>query len=40
MGGSENAVTVITADSAEEWPRMSKVGVADKLAAKIAEALT
>ena len=40
MGGSENAVTVISPNSTEEWPRMSKVGVADRLAAKIAEALT
>ncbi|KAJ55074.1 bifunctional phosphopantothenoylcysteine decarboxylase/phosphopantothenate synthase [Actibacterium mucosum KCTC 23349] len=40
MGGSENAVTVISASGAETWPRMSKDQVAAKLAAKIAEALT
>jgi phosphopantothenoylcysteine decarboxylase/phosphopantothenate--cysteine ligase len=39
MGGTENAVTVISADGAEEWPRMSKDQVAAKLAAKVAEAL-
>ncbi|MDG1430949.1 MAG: bifunctional phosphopantothenoylcysteine decarboxylase/phosphopantothenate--cysteine ligase CoaBC [Paracoccaceae bacterium] len=36
MGGSENAVTLISADSAEEWPRMSKTETARKLAAQIA----
>ena len=40
MGGSENDVTIITADGAEDWPRTSKVDVARKLAARIAEALT
>lgn len=40
MGGSENAVTVIAADSADVWPRMSKEEVARKLAAKIAGALS
>ena len=39
MGGSENAVTVISKDGADPWPRMSKDQVAAKLAAKIAEAL-
>lgn len=39
MGGSENAVTIITADGAEGWPRMVKDQVAAKLAARIAEAL-
>ncbi|MCF1709143.1 bifunctional phosphopantothenoylcysteine decarboxylase/phosphopantothenate--cysteine ligase CoaBC [Tabrizicola sp. J26] len=39
MGGAENAVTVISADGAESWPRMSKDQVARKLAARIAEAL-
>jgi phosphopantothenoylcysteine decarboxylase/phosphopantothenate--cysteine ligase len=39
MGGSENAVTVITAEGAESWPRMSKDMVGRKLAARIAEAL-
>ena len=39
MGGSENAVTVITAGGAEAWPRVSKGEVGRRLAAKIAEAL-
>ena len=39
MGGTENAVTVITAEGAEEWPRMGKEAVAARLAARIAEAL-
>ncbi len=39
MGGSENAVTVISADAADVWPRMSKDDVARKLAGKIAEVL-
>ncbi|MDJ0629312.1 MAG: bifunctional phosphopantothenoylcysteine decarboxylase/phosphopantothenate--cysteine ligase CoaBC [Rhodobacter sp.] len=39
MGGSENAVTLISADGAEEWPRMGKDQVAARLADKIAEAL-
>ena len=40
MGGAENAVTVISAEGAEEWPRMGKDEVARKLAARVAEALT
>lgn len=39
MGGQENAVTLITADGAEEWPRMTKAQVADRLAQKLADAL-
>jgi phosphopantothenoylcysteine decarboxylase/phosphopantothenate--cysteine ligase len=39
MGGSENAVTLIDAKGAEDWPRMGKQAVADRLAARIAEAL-
>ncbi|MDP5306359.1 bifunctional phosphopantothenoylcysteine decarboxylase/phosphopantothenate--cysteine ligase CoaBC [Paracoccus spongiarum] len=39
MGGTENAVTLIGPDSAEEWPRMSKEAVARRLAEAIAEAL-
>ncbi|PVA07160.1 bifunctional phosphopantothenoylcysteine decarboxylase/phosphopantothenate--cysteine ligase CoaBC [Thalassorhabdomicrobium marinisediminis] len=39
MGGSENAVTLITAQGAEDWPRMGKDEVAARLAQKIAEAL-
>ena len=39
MGGSENAVTVIREDGAEEWPRMGKDAVAHRLAEDIAQAL-
>ena len=39
MGGSENAVHVISEDGVETWPRMSKVEVADALAMRIAAAL-
>ncbi|HMO08076.1 MAG TPA: bifunctional phosphopantothenoylcysteine decarboxylase/phosphopantothenate--cysteine ligase CoaBC [Paracoccaceae bacterium] len=39
MGGAENAVTVITADGAEPWPRLPKHEVARRLAARIAGAL-
>ncbi len=39
MGGSENDVTLISADGSEDWPRMGKDAVAQKLALKIAEAL-
>ena len=40
MGGSENAVTLITDDGAESWPRMGKDAVAEALAARIAEELS
>ncbi|MFG6082021.1 bifunctional phosphopantothenoylcysteine decarboxylase/phosphopantothenate--cysteine ligase CoaBC [Paracoccus litorisediminis] len=40
MGGSENAVTLISDDGAEEWPRMDKTDVARRLAERIADALT
>lgn len=39
MGGSENAVVLISEAGAETWPRMGKDEVARKLAARIAEAL-
>ena len=39
MGGSDNDITLISADGAEVWPHMSKDDAARKLAAKIAEAL-
>jgi phosphopantothenoylcysteine decarboxylase / phosphopantothenate---cysteine ligase len=39
MGGAENAVTLISDEGAESWPRMSKDQVAAKLAAKIAGVL-
>ena len=37
MGGSENAVTLITSDGAENWPRTSKAQVASQLADRIAQ---
>ncbi len=40
MGGSENAVVLITDDGAEEWPRMGKDQVAERLAERIASAIT
>ena len=40
MGGSENDVTLITKDGAEDWPRMSKDAVAKRLADRIATALS
>jgi phosphopantothenoylcysteine decarboxylase/phosphopantothenate--cysteine ligase len=39
MGGTENAVTLITAAGAEAWPRMSKQATAEALAERIAEAI-
>ncbi|MBO9400382.1 bifunctional phosphopantothenoylcysteine decarboxylase/phosphopantothenate--cysteine ligase CoaBC [Shimia sp. R9_3] len=39
MGGRENAVTLISDAGSEAWPRMGKVEVAEKLAARIAETL-
>jgi phosphopantothenoylcysteine decarboxylase/phosphopantothenate--cysteine ligase len=40
MGGTENAVTLISAGNADVWPRMGKSEVAQKLANRIAEELT
>jgi phosphopantothenoylcysteine decarboxylase/phosphopantothenate--cysteine ligase len=39
MGGVENDVTLITDQGAENWPRMSKDAVANKLAEKISATL-
>ncbi len=39
MGGVENEVSLITADGAEPWPRMTKPEVAARLADRIAAAL-
>jgi phosphopantothenoylcysteine decarboxylase/phosphopantothenate--cysteine ligase len=39
MGGSENAVHLISDAGVEDWPRMGKGAVAQKLAARIADAL-
>jgi phosphopantothenoylcysteine decarboxylase/phosphopantothenate--cysteine ligase len=40
MGGTENAVTLITGDGAETWPRLPKDQVARRLADRIAAALS
>ncbi len=40
MGGAENAVTLITADGTEVWPRMAKEAVAVRLAARVAAHLS
>lgn len=40
MGSDENSVHVITGDGEENWPRASKVAVADKLALCIAATIT
>jgi phosphopantothenoylcysteine decarboxylase/phosphopantothenate--cysteine ligase len=40
MGGAENDVTLIHSGGSEDWPRMSKDQVANRLAHKIADALT
>ncbi|MBU2868803.1 bifunctional phosphopantothenoylcysteine decarboxylase/phosphopantothenate--cysteine ligase CoaBC [Pacificibacter marinus] len=40
MGGSENAVTLISNGKADIWPRMGKADVARKLADRIAQELT
>ena len=40
MGGTDNAVTLITAEGAEDWPRMTKDQAARRLAHKIVETLT
>jgi len=39
MGGTENAVHLITADTVEDWPRLPKDEVARRLAKRIADAL-
>ena len=39
MGGTENAVTLVTVEGAEAWPRLSKEETARRLARRIAEAL-
>ena len=39
MGGTENAVILVTAEGSEAWPRQDKTLVAARLASRIAEAL-
>ncbi len=40
MGGAANTVHVVTADGVESWARMPKGNVANKLAARVIEALS
>ncbi len=39
FGGDDNQVHLITADGVEEWPKISKSAVAERLAQRIAETL-
>ena len=39
MGGAENAVTILSDEGADVWPRLPKDEVARRLALKIASAL-
>ncbi|MBC7133359.1 MAG: bifunctional phosphopantothenoylcysteine decarboxylase/phosphopantothenate--cysteine ligase CoaBC [Roseovarius sp.] len=39
MGGTENAITLITDEGAETWPRMGKAEVAARLAERVARAV-
>ncbi|MCY0093142.1 bifunctional phosphopantothenoylcysteine decarboxylase/phosphopantothenate--cysteine ligase CoaBC [Hoeflea ulvae] len=38
MGGDRNRVRIVSSDGVEDWPDLSKAEVADRLAARIAEA--
>jgi phosphopantothenoylcysteine decarboxylase/phosphopantothenate--cysteine ligase len=40
MGGDDNMVTLLSAAGSEAWPKASKAQVAERLAAKIAQALS
>ncbi|PIV75468.1 MAG: bifunctional phosphopantothenoylcysteine decarboxylase/phosphopantothenate--cysteine ligase CoaBC [Rhodobacteraceae bacterium CG17_big_fil_post_rev_8_21_14_2_50_65_11] len=40
MGGEENKVSIVSAEGVEDWPRLSKVETARRLAARIAEAIS
>jgi phosphopantothenoylcysteine decarboxylase/phosphopantothenate--cysteine ligase len=40
MGGADNSIHLVTATGVEDWPRMDKQTVADRLADRIANALT
>ncbi|USI74592.1 bifunctional phosphopantothenoylcysteine decarboxylase/phosphopantothenate--cysteine ligase CoaBC [Sphingomonas morindae] len=40
MGGAENRVLLVTETGVEEWPRLAKTAVAERLAARIAATLT
>jgi phosphopantothenoylcysteine decarboxylase/phosphopantothenate--cysteine ligase len=36
FGGAENTVHLVSADGVEDWPRLSKAEVAERLVARIA----
>jgi phosphopantothenoylcysteine decarboxylase/phosphopantothenate--cysteine ligase len=40
MGGADNAIHLVTADGVETWPTLPKIEVAERLADRIADALT
>ena len=40
FGGDENTVHLVTAEAVDDWPRLSKSGVAQRLASHIASHLT
>ena len=40
MGGDGNTVHIVTADGVEDWPRLDKAAVAERLAERIMAALT
>ncbi len=40
MGGADNAIHLVTADGVEAWPTLPKIEVAERLADRIADALT
>ncbi len=39
FGGADNTVHIVTGDGVEDWPRMAKAQVAERLAQRVAEAL-
>jgi phosphopantothenoylcysteine decarboxylase/phosphopantothenate--cysteine ligase len=39
MGGEENAIRLVTDSGVEEWPRLAKAEVAERLVARIAETI-
>ena len=39
FAGDDNTVHLITEDGVEDWPKLSKTAVADRLADRIAKAL-
>jgi phosphopantothenoylcysteine decarboxylase/phosphopantothenate--cysteine ligase len=39
LAGDSNTVHLITADGVEDWPRLAKTAVAERLAARVARAL-